>query len=100
MMLARTTSVFARAAVSSISRRAFTSSPLAPLAQAPLLKTHDSSSQKSGILESVLYGSKESKEDDKATHSKVLARGKYVHELQSKCLLSVCGEGWRLLKRL
>jgi hypothetical protein len=93
MMLARSASVFARAAASSVSRRAFTSTSLTPLAQTPLLKTHDSPSQKSGILESVLYGSKESKEEEKATHSKVLARGKYVHELQSKFSFNVCGEG-------
>ncbi|KAI8335755.1 nipsnap family protein [Chlamydoabsidia padenii] len=33
------------------------------------------------ILEAVLYGSKKIKEEDAQTHSKVLARGKYVHEL-------------------
>ncbi|KAI9020760.1 hypothetical protein CLU79DRAFT_703904 [Phycomyces nitens] len=35
-----------------------------------------------GIIEAVLYGSKSVKEDESQTHSKVLARGKYVHELQ------------------
>ncbi|CAO3590424.1 unnamed protein product [Absidia cylindrospora] len=33
------------------------------------------------LLEAVLYGSKKIKEEDAQTHSKVLARGKYVHEL-------------------
>lgn len=36
------------------------------------------------IIEAVLYGSKKIKEEERQTHSKVLARGKYVHELQSK----------------
>ncbi|RCI03955.1 hypothetical protein CU098_010617 [Rhizopus stolonifer] len=34
------------------------------------------------IIEAVLYGSKKIKEIENQTHSKVLARGKYVHELQ------------------
>ncbi|KAG2202651.1 hypothetical protein INT47_002083 [Mucor saturninus] len=34
------------------------------------------------IIEAVLYGSKKIKEEERQTHSKVLARGKYVHELQ------------------
>ncbi|CAO3652749.1 unnamed protein product [Cunninghamella blakesleeana] len=34
------------------------------------------------LLEAVLYGSKKIKEEDAQTHSKILARGKYVHELQ------------------
>ncbi|KAG0162227.1 hypothetical protein DFQ30_002595, partial [Apophysomyces sp. BC1015] len=34
------------------------------------------------IIEAVLYGSKRVKEEDSQTHSKMLARGKYVHELQ------------------
>ncbi|KAI8990883.1 hypothetical protein BDF20DRAFT_7104 [Mycotypha africana] len=34
------------------------------------------------ILEAVLYGSKKVKEIEQQTHSKMLARGKYVHELQ------------------
>ena len=37
------------------------------------------------FIEAVLYGSKKIKEEDNQTHSKTLARGKYVHELQSKC---------------
>lgn len=35
------------------------------------------------FIEAVLYGSKKTKEEDNMTHSKTLARGKYVHELQS-----------------
>jgi hypothetical protein len=35
------------------------------------------------IIEAVLYGSKKIKEIENQTHSKMLARGKYVHELQS-----------------
>ncbi|KAI7852434.1 NIPSNAP-domain-containing protein [Circinella umbellata] len=34
------------------------------------------------FIEAVLYGSKKTKEEDNQTHSKTLARGKYVHELQ------------------
>ncbi|KAI9483804.1 MAG: hypothetical protein EXX96DRAFT_479706 [Benjaminiella poitrasii] len=34
------------------------------------------------IIEAVLYGSKRIKEIEKQTYSKILARGKYVHELQ------------------
>jgi hypothetical protein len=36
------------------------------------------------IIEAVLYGSKKIKEIENQTHSKMLARGKYVHELQNK----------------
>ncbi|ORZ02302.1 hypothetical protein BCR43DRAFT_481337 [Syncephalastrum racemosum] len=36
----------------------------------------------SEIVESLLYGSKKIKEEESQTHSKKLARGKYVHELQ------------------
>lgn len=36
------------------------------------------------IIEAVLYGSKKIREIENQTHSKMLARGKYVHELQSK----------------
>jgi hypothetical protein len=39
------------------------------------------------IIEAVLYGSKKIKEIERQTHSKVLARGKYVHELQSKYII-------------
>ncbi|GAB5587923.1 hypothetical protein Unana1_02823 [Umbelopsis nana] len=84
-MLARSSSVFTRTAACSVLRRSFTSTPLARLSQTPLLRTDDgqpAQSKTGGILESVLYGSKQSKEEEKATHSKVLARGKYVHELQ------------------
>lgn len=38
----------------------------------------------SEIIEAVLYGSKKIKELENQTHSKMLARGKYVHELQCK----------------
>lgn len=95
-MLARSSSVFTRTAACSVLRRSFTSTPLARLSQTPLLRTDDgqpAQSKTGGILESVLYGSKQSKEEEKATHSKVLARGKYVHELQSKFLMAKCGEG-------
>ncbi|KAI9029842.1 hypothetical protein CLU79DRAFT_732833 [Phycomyces nitens] len=34
------------------------------------------------LIEAVLYGSKKVKEEERQTHSKMLARGKYVHELQ------------------
>ncbi|RUP48215.1 hypothetical protein BC936DRAFT_144833 [Jimgerdemannia flammicorona] len=36
------------------------------------------------IIESMLYGSKKIKEEEEQTYSKKLARGKYVHELQSE----------------
>lgn len=36
------------------------------------------------IIEAVLYGSKKIREIENQTHSKMLARGKYVHELQCK----------------
>lgn len=39
------------------------------------------------FIETVLYGSKKIKEEESQTHSKMLARGKYVHELQSKRVL-------------
>jgi len=92
-MLARSSSLLTRAAVCSTLRRPFTSTSLAPLSQTPLLRNDDEPTQSKagGILESVLYGSKKSKEEDKATHSKVLARGKYVHELQSEYLF---GKVW------
>ncbi|KAI8997696.1 hypothetical protein BDB01DRAFT_50609 [Pilobolus umbonatus] len=35
------------------------------------------------LIEAVLYGSKKIKEIENQTHSKMLARGKYVHELQT-----------------
>lgn len=44
------------------------------------------------IIEAVLYGSKKIKEEERQTHSKVLARGKYVHELQGNiysCVLNL-----------
>jgi hypothetical protein len=44
--------------------------------------------EKAGFLKSVLYGNNEDalapETGDATTHSKKLARGKYVHELQSK----------------
>lgn len=42
------------------------------------------------IIEAVLYGSKKIKEEERQTHSKVLARGKYVHELQGKLTFIIC----------
>ncbi|KAG0181608.1 hypothetical protein DFQ29_007712 [Apophysomyces sp. BC1021] len=35
------------------------------------------------LIDTVLYGSKEGREEGTQTHSKTVARGKYVHELQS-----------------
>lgn len=87
-MLARSSSVLTRAAGRSALKRSFTTTSIARLSQTPLCRNDDGQPQQSkagGILESVLYGSKLSKEEEKATHSKVLARGKYVHELQRKC---------------
>lgn len=42
----------------------------------------------SEFIDAVLYGSKKAKEEENQTHSKMLARGKYVHELQSKPVAS------------
>ncbi|KAI7868906.1 hypothetical protein BDF14DRAFT_1723688 [Spinellus fusiger] len=49
----------------------------------PALEKETSIPQKANtIIDAVLYGSQKVKEAEKQTHSKVLARGKYVHELQ------------------
>jgi len=40
----------------------------------------------SQVVNSILHGSEALKQDEQQTYSKVLARGKYVHELQSECL--------------
>lgn len=53
----------------------------------PILNNNDDdakSGRASEIIEAVLYGSKKIKEIETQTHSKMLARGKYVHELQCK----------------
>lgn len=42
------------------------------------------------IIEAVLYGSKKIREIENQTHSKMLARGKYVHELQCKFFFFTC----------
>nr|CAG8494826.1 5815_t:CDS:10 [Entrophospora candida] len=39
-------------------------------------------SKTSSIVHSILHGSAATKEEDKHTHSKLIARGKYVHEFQ------------------
>ncbi|CAJ0748480.1 24100_t:CDS:10, partial [Entrophospora sp. SA101] len=39
-------------------------------------------SKTSSIVHSILHGSSATKEEDKHTHSKLIARGKYVHEFQ------------------
>ncbi|KAL1922633.1 uncharacterized protein VTP21DRAFT_10172 [Calcarisporiella thermophila] len=43
-------------------------------------------SKASGIINSILHGSKQAKDEDHQTYSKLLARGKYVHELQKHCV--------------
>ncbi|KAI8636014.1 hypothetical protein BD408DRAFT_454824 [Parasitella parasitica] len=51
----------------------------------PLYKEKEEESKQgraNEIIEAVLYGSKKIKEIENQTHSKMLARGKYVHELQ------------------
>lgn len=63
------------------SKRFFTQSFLA--AEKSLDTQEDGrGSRANEIIEAVLYGSKKIKEEERQTHSKVLARGKYVHELQ------------------
>lgn len=46
-------------------------------------------SKTSSIVHSILHGSAATKEEDKHTHSKLIARGKYVHEFQSKFLIII-----------
>src|SRR6266542_6058158 len=41
-------------------------------------------SKASSFVQSILHGSNDAKEEERQTYSKLLARGKYVHELQSK----------------
>ncbi|OBZ85580.1 Protein NipSnap 2 [Choanephora cucurbitarum] len=50
--------------------------------QSHVLQTNSKQGRANEIIEAVLYGSKEIKEIENQTHSKLLARGKYVHELQ------------------
>lgn len=45
--------------------------------------TDDQARKTGGILSSIFYGSPSAKAELSDTFSKVLARGKYVHELQS-----------------
>ncbi len=40
-------------------------------------------SKASSLVQSILHGSPAIREEEKQTHSKLIARGKYVHELQS-----------------
>jgi hypothetical protein len=48
------------------------------------LNNNDSPNSKaSSIVQSILHGSPLLKEEERQTHSKLIARGKYVHELQS-----------------
>lgn len=64
---------------------------------ATLLTYHKRSlSTSKEIITSVLYGSKKEfgTEEDRQTHSKLLARGKYVHELSGACDLSVEDDAW------
>ena len=42
-------------------------------------------SKAKSIVSSILHGSEKAKTEVADTHSKLLARGKYVHELQSTC---------------
>lgn len=55
-----------------------------PFPTLPLKEEESKQGKANEILEAMLYGSKKTREEENQTHSKVLARGKYVHELQSK----------------
>ncbi|KAI8877476.1 NIPSNAP-domain-containing protein [Backusella circina FSU 941] len=46
-------------------------------------KSEEKQGRANEIIETVLYGSKKVKEEENQTHSKMLARGKYVHEIQT-----------------
>ncbi|KAI9260159.1 hypothetical protein BY458DRAFT_440180 [Sporodiniella umbellata] len=72
-----------RVPLPSIALRAFSTTPrLAfPFPTLPL-QEETKQGKANEILEAVLYGSKKTREEENQTHSKVLARGKYVHELQ------------------
>jgi hypothetical protein len=59
-----------------------------PSAVTPDAPKEEKQGRANEIIESVLYGSKKVKEEENQTHSKMLARGKYVHEIQSK--INVC----------
>jgi len=49
----------------------------------PLLKEEPESGRRNGgFFKSILLGSPKAVEEEQATHSKILARGKYVHEIQ------------------
>lgn len=56
----------------------------------------DDDETKQGFLKSVLYGKEQqngvSIPGDNTTHSKKLARGKYVHEKQSKLFKKLCAK--------
>jgi hypothetical protein len=54
-----------------------------PSAVTPDAPKEEKQGRANEIIESVLYGSKKVKEEENQTHSKMLARGKYVHEIQS-----------------
>lgn len=50
--------------------------------------TMDNKNQKRSIFQTILHGHPEIKEEESQTHSKLIARGKYVHEIQSIYLSS------------
>jgi hypothetical protein len=62
---------------------------LRPFSNARPILNEDEEGKK-GFIKSVLYGKEQENggvtiPGDNTTHSKKLARGKYVHEMQSKC---------------
>lgn len=48
----------------------------------------DNKDKKSSIFKEIIYGNPQIKEEESQTHSKLIARGKYVHEIQSIYLSS------------
>ncbi|CAI2161990.1 5060_t:CDS:10 [Funneliformis geosporum] len=52
------------------------------------------SSKASSLVQSFLHGSQAIREEEKQTHSKLIARGKYVHELQKHKIKPECVEDY------
>jgi hypothetical protein len=43
----------------------------------------DKKNKRSSIIQDIIYGNPEIREEENQAHSKLIARGKYVHEIQS-----------------
>ncbi|PKY47740.1 NIPSNAP-domain-containing protein [Rhizophagus irregularis] len=54
----------------------------------------DNKDKKSSIFQDILYGNPQIKEEDSQAHSKLIARGKYVHEIQKHKIKPDCVEDY------